>query len=236
MRGHPPLQTIVPSPAAANAAASLQRRSEAVQGWDPPAVHPLLNAGCLLRSISRASSLGVVILLLLPGLVAGAGSVEAPSKAIEAAFLRNFFHYVTWPDSVLPDSISAWQIGILGPDPFGEVLEYTLDGRTEQDRPFRVHRAETLGALPRCHIIFISIPEAGERRLVLGRLEGQPVLTVGDSPGFLEEGGIVHFDVGEYVKLGINLDRARSSDLVIQTKMLEVAHEIIDGGTRRKRR
>lgn len=236
MRGHPPLPTIVPSPAAAKAAVSLRRRSEVVQSRDTPAADPLLKAGSRLRAISCTAFLGVVILWLLPGLVAGAGSVEAPSKAIEAAFLRNFFHYVTWPDSVLPDSISAWQIGILGSDPFGEVLEYTLDGRTEQGRPFRVHRAETLVALPRCHIIFIAIPDADERRLVLGRLEGQPVLTVGDSPGFLEEGGIVHFDVGEYVKLGINLDRARASALVIQTKMLEVAHEIIDGGTRRKRR
>lgn len=169
-------------------------------------------------------------------LAAGANPVQAPSKAIEAAFLRNFVHYVTWPEMAFPSSHSPWQIGVLGPDPFGDVLEKTLEGRREQNRPFQVVRAETLDELPPCHIIFIAIADADQRRLVLGRLEDQPVLTVGTAPGFLEEGGIVQFDVGEYVELGVNLDRARASSLVIQTKMLEVAHDIIDGGTRRRQR
>ena len=155
---------------------------------------------------------------------------------VEAAFLRNFAHYVSWPYNAFSNSDSAWCIGILGPDPFGDILETTLAGRSEQGRSFKVYRASKPNDLPQCQIVFVSYSESAKRRAVLAELKNKPVLTVGDAPGFLQEGGIIHFRIEDRVKMGINLDQARAVSLTIQTKMLEVSSEILENGVVRRLR
>lgn len=174
----------------------------------------------------------LLILLIVPGL---ALPQENPYK-VKAAFLRNFAHYVNWPYSAFPDSAAPWYIGVLGPDPFGNTLEATFDGRSEQGRSFMVFRATSLEDLPPCHIVFIAYPDAGKRRAALNALRNKSVLTVGDAPDFLDEGGVIGFEVGERVSMNINLDQARVAALTIQTKMLEVSTGILENGVFRRMR
>jgi hypothetical protein len=179
-------------------------------------------------------AIGLLFLLLLPASVASQELVTENPNKVKAAFLRNFVHYVSWPSQALPESSSSWHIGILGQDPFGDVLELTLKGRTEQGRPFEVFRADTLDKLPKCQIIFVAYENAATRRAVLGELKDKPVLTVGDAPDFLREGGLIRFQVGDRVRMSVNLDQARVASLTIQTKMLEVSSEILENGVVRK--
>ena len=174
--------------------------------------------------------MALLFVLFLPVL---AGSqeliVDNPYK-VKAAFLRNFAHYVTWPDKAFSGSSSPWCIGILGRDPFGKILENTFGGRTEQGRTFEIVRAEMPDELPKCQIVFVAYKDAAKRRAVLAELKDKPVLTVGDAPGFLREGGMIRFQVGDRVYMSINLDQARASDLTIQTRMLEVSRDILENG------
>jgi hypothetical protein len=173
-------------------------------------------------------------LLLLPGLAASQElATENPYK-VKAAFLRNFAHYVTWPDVAFSRSNSSWCIGILGQDPFGEVLETTFKGRTEQGRTFEIFRADTPEDLPECQIVFVAYKDAAKRRAVLAELKGKPVLTVGDAPDFLREGGVIRFQVGDRVRMSINLDQARAVSLIVQTRMLEVSSDVLENGVIRK--
>lgn len=173
-------------------------------------------------------------MLLLPGLVASQEiETEKPYK-IEAAFIRNFAHYVTWPSNAFPDNGSPWLIGILGADPFGEVLEMTFKGRTEQGRSFEIFRADLLDELPQCHIVFVAYKDAAKRRAALSQLQGRPVLTVGEAPDFLLEGGVIRFQVEDRVRMSINLDQARAVSLTIQTRMLEVSRDVLENGVVRQ--
>lgn len=160
-------------------------------------------------------------------------AVENPNR-VKAAFLRNFAHYVTWPGSAFPDSHSPWRVCILGRDPFGDMLEKTFLGRTEQDRSFEVHRADALQRLPTCQIVFLAFDDPVARRAILSELKGKPVLTVGDTPEFLREGGVIRFQVEDRVRLSINLDQARAASLAVQTRMLEVSQEVVENGVLRK--
>jgi len=180
--------------------------------------------------------LGLLLLFCLPAFAAGQAFAKANPSQVEAAFLRNFARYVTWPAHAFAEDRSPWNVCILGRDPFGEVLDNTFKGRTEQGRTFETFRAETLDELPSCQIVFVAYKEAAKRRAALAELKNRPVLTVGDAPGFLQEGGIIRFQVEEYVKMSINLDQARSVSLKIQTKMLEVTHEVLENGVVRKQR
>jgi YfiR/HmsC-like len=149
---------------------------------------------------------------------------------VEAAFLRNFAHYVRWPAGAFTNARSPWRVGILGRDPFGNILEQTFRGHVEQGRPFETYRGDTPEELPPCHIVFIAYRDPSRRRAALARFNGKPVLTVGEASNFLQEGGIIRFEVTDRVKMSINLDKARSASLKIQTTMLEVSDEVLDHG------
>jgi len=155
---------------------------------------------------------------------------------VEAAFLRNFTHYVTWPAHAFSDDRAPWRICVLGADPFGAVLEKTFAGRTERGRAFEIHRAASVAQLPPCHIVFVAYPTRAERRAALDELRRQSVLTVGEAPEFLEEGGVVRFRVADYVELSINLDQARAASLIVPTRVLEVSREVLDHGVLRNTR
>jgi hypothetical protein len=141
---------------------------------------------------------------------------------------------VTWPPQAFSEDRNAWHICVLGPDPFGKVLEATLEGRTEQGMPFAVFRAERLEDLPFCQILFIGFKDARRRRAALRAVKEKPVLTVGEANDFLNEGGVIRFKVGRRVSMGINLDQSRRVLLGIQTKMLEVSHVILENGEVRR--
>ncbi|MDO8991067.1 MAG: YfiR family protein [Sideroxyarcus sp.] len=167
-------------------------------------------------------------------MAARAAQTNANPQQVEAAFLRNFARYVTWPDHAFADEHSSWNVCILGNDQFDGVLEKTLYGRTEQGRSFKIFHAAELERLPSCHIVFVGFKDSAKRRAALAGLKMQPVLTVGDAPEFLREGGIIRFRVGEHVEMSINLDQARSASLAIPTKMLEVSHEVVENGMPRR--
>ena len=178
-------------------------------------------------------------LLLAAGTVGAAhADVLAATSAtrLEAAFLRNFVHYLTWPASAFTDDRAPWRVCILGDDGFAEIVAETLRDRMEQGRSFVVVRGESPDGLRSCHVAFIAHREPDIRRRLLAEAAGRPILTVGDAPSFLEEGGVIRFQVAEHVNFGVNLDQAERSALKVPAKVLEVAQEVSEHGTIRRRR
>jgi hypothetical protein len=157
-------------------------------------------------------------------------AVDNPYK-IQAAFIRNFAHYVNWPEKSFTGDKESWRVCIAGPDPFGQVLEQTLKGREEQGRAFSVIRSDDEDVLVQCHIVFIAYKDAARRRSAMERLKRKPILLVGDSPEFLREGGVIAFQTSDRVRMGVNLDQAKAASLVIQTRMLEVSSEVLENGS-----
>ncbi len=180
--------------------------------------------------------IGLILLLGLSSLGISQENRAADPRAVEAAFLRNFTHYVSWPETSFTDPESPWKICILGKDPFGNTLERTLGGRTEQGRSFTILRTEDPAELRPCHIVYVAYQVSASRRAALSRLLNWPVLTVSSARGFLQEGGMIRFEVLDTVGLHVNLDRAKAASLSIQTQVLEVCDSIIDNGKIRRLR
>lgn len=158
---------------------------------------------------------------------------------LQAAYLLNFAQYVQWPSNAFPTPQSPWQIGILGNDPFGDVLEATFKNRKKKDRPFEIRRARTIEQLPECNIVFVAIKDADLRKTTLSSLKGKPVLTVGASPDFITEGGIIRWWIDEEkLLMQIDNDQARASGLGIDPVLLKlpVVVEVINEGKPHKNR
>jgi hypothetical protein len=180
--------------------------------------------------VSRNSLIGLLLLLLLPILAQGQNGAIADPRNVEAAFLLNFTRYVNWPSTVFANDRSPWRVCVVGRDPFGSILDKTFSGRNEKGRPFVVIRTDKMSELKKCHIVYVAYKVSTNRRAALAELDDLPVLTVSNAPEFLQEGGIIRFDVKDYVTMSVNLDQARSASLSIQTKMLEVSNDIIENG------
>jgi hypothetical protein len=180
----------------------------------------------------------VLLILMLCVLPSGLSQERQQSDpwAVEAAFLRNFTRYVNWPETSFATPESPWAICVLGKDPFGSRLERTFAGRTEQGRSFAILRTNDSADLRLCHIAYVAYQVSATRRAALIGLDHWPVLTVSNAPGFLQEGGMIRFEVVDTVGLHVNLDQAKAASLSIQTKVLEVCDSVIDNGKLRRLR
>jgi hypothetical protein len=193
----------------------------------------------VLRGCALAATLAAALAAAQSAALAGTPQAAAADpgaqdlRRVEAAFLRNFARYVSWPETAFRDAKAPWQIGVLGRDALADALERTLQGRTEQERPFEVRRARSAEALRDCHIVFVGFEDPVRRRAALAELKGRPILTVGDAEGFLEDGGTVQLIVRDTVQFSVNLDQARAGALRIQTKMLEISRAVFENGVTR---
>ena len=89
----------------------------------------------------------------------------------------------------------------------------------------RFRRGQTID---NCHILFVS--ERGFRRWESLRsdLARRSILTVGESAGFAEAGGMIElYNDGHRIRLRVNLEAARSTNLRLSSKLLR-ASEIVE--------
>lgn len=168
-----------------------------------------------------------VPLLLLGALAAGAQEVPLPTPLeyeLKAAFLYNFVKFVEWPADAFAGTRSPLTICVYGEDPFGASLDGAVRGETVGERSLLVQRPQALDRLRDCHVLFVSRSERPRMREILSRLERAPVLTVGDSDGFLREGGMINFVLEENkIRFLINQEAAERSGLRISSKLLRLA-------------
>jgi hypothetical protein len=166
-----------------------------------------------------AGGLGLVLLLALCTTLAAQTSREYDLKAV---FLYNFASFVEWPAG--EPAAAPFVIGVLGDDPFGGVLTEVVQGERVNGAPLQVRRCRTLDEVKGCRILFVSKTGAPPLAEIRTALKGRAVLTVGDNPQFVEQGGMVGFSTASgRLQLHINAGAARAAGLNISSKLLRVA-------------
>jgi hypothetical protein len=159
-----------------------------------------------------------------------ADDVSTQEYKIKARFIYNFARFVEWPTSAFPSPNSPFVIGILGEDPFGKLLDQTVQDKSISGHNIEVRRFSHIEDIQRCQILFIGGSETGQLATILGRLKGKSILTVGESPAFLDEGGVINLSVEQMsVRFQIDTDAAKSAQLSISSKLLGVASSVRRG-------
>ena len=164
----------------------------------------------------------VPLLLATAVWLLGCGSIAlygqtASEYDLKAAYLYNFVQFVKWPAG------GSGTIGVLGDDPFGGKLEAALQGKLS------VKRSRKPEDLRGCKVVFISNSERGSVAGILASLAGTSVLTVGESEGFVKQGGIIGFIMdGEKVRFEINTRAAQRGGLEISSRLLKLASRVVN--------
>ncbi len=177
--------------------------------------------------------LGILILIVgmalnwTPAADAQAGDADSSEYLIKAGFIYNFAKFVEWPSTAFPQPDSPIVIGVLGVDPFGNVLDRIVEDKKIGPRRFVVRRfkwGRELKDLKDCKILFVSASEKAHVDDILLSVKGLSILTVGETPGFAERGGVIRFTLEDNrVRFEVNVDAAHQADLNISSRLLTLA-------------
>jgi hypothetical protein len=183
-------------------------------------------------ALLRQKAALLLILAVAAVIVMPATADDPPTEVevrVKAAFLYNFAKFVHWPTDAFDRAGAPLIIAVVGEDPFGPVLERTLEGKRVGRRKVLIRRypeAENIGF---CHVLFISQSESARLEAILERMKDISVLTVGDSPGYLDRGVVVNMVlVSGKVRFEINTDAAEHNNLRISSKLLSLARNMQD--------
>lgn len=161
-------------------------------------------------------------LILAGAWIAPARAAATPEYQLKAVFLFNFTQFVEWPAAQAGEQ--PFVIGVLGEDPFREVLDDTLRGEMADGRSLVVQRYRTVADIGNCQILFIAQSQAADLEAVLAQLRDRPILTVSDVSDFAVRGGAIQFvTVDNKLKLRINAQTAAIANLSISSKLLRLA-------------
>jgi hypothetical protein len=175
-----------------------------------------------------------VMAILLSGLVlVPSGGITASAQEmidprleynVKAVSLYAFGRYVTWPESVFSAADSQFVIGVLGGNPFGDALQRIAAKKTVNGHPIVVHQLTAPEESTGCHMVFVTRAVSRDVETKLFQLAaGQPILLVGESPGFADRGGIINFyQSGNNVRFELNPDRGIESRLSLNAKLLSL--------------
>ena len=173
----------------------------------------------------RTRALVFCVILLLT-LLAGSSAQEPATNEyqVKAAYLFNFAKFVEWPSTAFPNAGAPLEICVLGMNPFGHELEDSVAGKIVDGRRLEVSHLSNGVEATSCQIVFIASSEKRQIREILQRFSGLSVLTVGDTSGFTEDGGIINFVVeGDRVRFEANLEAAGQAHLKLSARLLTVA-------------
>jgi YfiR/HmsC-like len=171
----------------------------------------------------------VTLIPLLTGLAIQLGGLpvaqaqELPEYRLKTAFLYNFSIYTEWPDNSIT---SEFNLCIYGEDMFGKHLDHLLQKKIN-GRNIRIQRTDDARNLKDCQIVYISQTTIPNLKNILVELNGKPVLTVADSPGFSQQGIALNMSLEEgKVIFEVNLAAARNAGLNFSSQLLRFANAI----------
>lgn len=161
--------------------------------------------------------------LMVAGPLSGAQS-SSREYDVKAVFLFNFIQFTEWPTNAFAATNAPIVIGVFGKDPFGSALENTVKGEVINGRGLKVQHFNRLDEVKDCHLLFVSSSEASRSLQIVEALRGKPILTVGETDGFVISGGCVRFVTeNNKIRLRINLESVKRANLTISAKLLRLA-------------
>ena len=172
---------------------------------------------------------------------------------IKAAFMFNFVKFIDgwkFEHDAGKDNINDKNnnkpivLGIIGEDPFREAFEPLKDRQVKdrkviikyfkgfsdlkkQDEEITLH--PDIEDIKQCDLVFICSSEELYIDNILDPIRNESILTLADTQGFLEKGGIINFIIEKNkVYFEINANAAKRANLTIRSKLLRLAKRVIE--------
>ncbi len=173
--------------------------------------------------------LGAALSFLLASLPLPAQDTATAEYRAKANYLANFPSFVEWPAEVWSQGKASFLVCVFGEFSFGTSLAEISRGATAHDRRIEIRWVRKPQELSACQVLFVSRSEQKSYTQVLDPVRGQTVLTVGETPGFLDAGGILSFSGQQgTIQFDVNLEAANKAHLKISSRLLALARHVLN--------
>lgn len=153
----------------------------------------------------------------------GEGFQESQVKSV---FLYNLTKFITWPGEQQSLPKRKFQIGILGIHNFNSTLEKVVENEKVGDREIQLVFWDSLDHVnwSTLDMLFVGKDFLQDFELIRNTCRAKKILTVGDSEGFCQQGGMVNLlTENRRMKLEINIDEIAPSGFMVSGNVLKLA-------------
>lgn len=143
---------------------------------------------------------------------------------IKASYIFNFLQFVHFPETSL-QSDGALNVCILGEDRFGSALS-AIEGATIPKGHVKVlslGRYSTASELERCKVLYLIDSERQGVDEIMGKINSQQVLTIGEFSPFIRHGGLIElFEHNDTIRFRINKSLINKTGFKIDAQLIQL--------------
>lgn len=160
------------------------------------------------RNIKRKNILKITIAILvfinlnISFLFFQAYSTTERHYKIEAAFVYNFFNYITWPGYKNPESLMNPTICILNLDPIKPYLKY-IQSKRANEKQIAIKELDNVENMDGCNMLLVRETSTLPAQL-LSKAVNNNVLLVFSTRNFNNNGMVELAENGEHIEIAVN--------------------------------
>ncbi len=149
---------------------------------------------------------------------------------LKANFLVTAPDFVEWPAGRSNGGQNTFFVCVTGRYSFGMQLAEMTRSKEVKGKRVEVKWVRKDVELRNCQVVFVSRSEEKRYGSILQALEGSSALTVGETRGFLDAGGMVTLETTERgLKFEINLEATNEAGLRLSSRLLALAGRVVQG-------
>jgi len=153
--------------------------------------------------------------------IANARSLE--KQTVLTILTLNIARFTRWPEQLIKDTESIINLCVFGDNIIQQSFS-NLDNKTISSNTIHIINVSRLRNLQQCQILYLSDLDRNKLTSLLAELEGQPILTVGESLAFIKAGGMIGLEsIQGKIQLNINLAMVKQAKLIISSRLLNLA-------------
>lgn len=168
--------------------------------------------------------LAVAIAVLSSHMVLPVAHAEAVEEyTIKSVLTLNLIRFTDWPAEVFKGNDGTVNLCVLGDDAVQQAFTL-IDKKRVGDRMLSAHNINTSGSqLGQCQVLYVSM-ETNNITQWLQESHKRPILTIGETDGFLGQGGMVYLKMADAkIHLHINLKATKAAGIWISARVLKLA-------------
>ncbi len=144
-------------------------------------------------------------------------------QMVFSALALNIVRFTTWSTEAEAHMKESIGLCVLGNDVVQEAFA-SIEQKAVGDKTIKVINLSPLSNFEACHALYVSELEQTVLRQVLAKIKKRPLLTIGQSADFVQQGGMVGLEnVDGKITLYVNLYVVRESNLNISARLLKLA-------------
>jgi YfiR/HmsC-like len=152
---------------------------------------------------------------------------QAEEYRVKAALLFRFAQFIEWPPEAFKDANDPLNFCTYGDDPFQGALDEAVTGKKIGAHAIRVRHLRDLENAKGCQLLFVGAKESKRIPAILAAAHDSSIVTVGESDGFAQNGGVIGFLLEEKkIRFEINAGAAQRAGVKISSRLMLLAKNV----------